>query len=84
MANSSKVNSDLARRLGEAPTFSRFEILEQLGEGATAVVYRAKDRQLDRLVALKVPETSRACRTSADSGFTGKRGPSPRSPTPIS
>ncbi len=38
----------------ETPNLSRFEILERIGEGATAVVYRARDRQLQRTVAVKV------------------------------
>lgn len=39
----------------ESPlTFSRYEVREKVGEGATAVVYRAWDRELHRLVALKV------------------------------
>src|SRR5579871_605044 len=36
------------------PTFSRFEILGRLGQGAAAEVYRARDRTLNRVVALKV------------------------------
>lgn len=32
----------------------RYEILSLVGEGATAVVYRARDRKLNRIVALKV------------------------------
>jgi len=37
-----------------APTLSRFEIEGQIGQGATAVVYRARDRRLNRTVAVKV------------------------------
>lgn len=32
----------------------RYEILGLVGEGATAIVYRARDRKLNRIVALKV------------------------------
>jgi serine/threonine-protein kinase len=40
---------------GAPPKLARYEVLERLGEGATAVVYRALDRELHRPVALKVP-----------------------------
>src|SRR5436190_3729740 len=43
-----------ASRVVEAPDIPRYEILGRLGEGATAVVYRALDRELHRFVALKV------------------------------
>ena len=38
----------------EMPTLSRFEIVAGIGQGATAVVYRARDRRLNRTVAVKV------------------------------
>ena len=42
------------KRLDADPGLSRYEIRQRVGEGATAVVYHAWDRQLDRPVALKL------------------------------
>jgi tetratricopeptide (TPR) repeat protein len=36
-------------------TLGRFRLLEEVGQGAFGTVYRARDSQLDRVVALKVP-----------------------------
>lgn len=46
--------SQPSRASGEAPEIPRYEFRDRLGEGATAIVFRAWDRELKRLVAIKV------------------------------
>jgi serine/threonine-protein kinase len=50
----SQAEASPASRFVDIPDIPRYEILGRLGEGATAVVYRALDRELHRYVALKV------------------------------
>ena len=39
-------------------SIGRFQIVERIGEGASATVFKAKDLKLDRIVALKIPRKS--------------------------
>jgi serine/threonine protein kinase len=50
--SSSVPNAPTPEELG--PYFPQFEILELLGRGGMGAVYKAKQRQLDRIIALKI------------------------------
>src|SRR5580704_5203839 len=45
---------DSAARMGRTPQLAKYEVLEELGHGGMATVYRARDRRLGREVAVKV------------------------------
>ena len=51
VANNQRVSSD-----APPTSFGRYKILSELGRGAMGAVYLAQDEQLDRKVALKIPQ----------------------------
>lgn len=53
----------MALALADGPyRLGRFELLEELGAGSFGNVFRARDTELDRIVAIKVLRSSSTCR----------------------
>jgi eukaryotic-like serine/threonine-protein kinase len=54
-----RVGPGAAPRRWDGPArLGRFELIEEVGRGATGIVYRARDPELDRVVAVKVVKAS--------------------------
>ena len=49
--------------MGSKVLAGRYELIEKIGDGGMAVVYKAKDRALSRYVAIKIlkPEFTKEC-----------------------
>ncbi|MBW3599954.1 MAG: protein kinase [Planctomycetes bacterium] len=51
---------------GETKRLGRFELLEELGRGAFGSVWKARDPELDRTVAVKLPRREQLDETEAE------------------
>lgn len=64
----------LAMALDEGPVWlDKFELLEELGAGSSGCVFRARDRELERIVALKVHRGKLETRAQRDRFFREAR-----------
>ena len=51
------------------PTLGKFELIEAVGRGAFGTVYRARDKQLQRIVAVKVPRSGQLVTSEDEDRF---------------
>ncbi|MFV2066713.1 MAG: protein kinase [Pirellulales bacterium] len=54
-------------------TFSRFDLIERVGAGSFGVVWRSRDRELDRTVAVKIPHQGQLSSIDAEQFFREAR-----------
>jgi eukaryotic-like serine/threonine-protein kinase len=54
---------------GKLPQLGKFELIEAMGRGAFGTVYRARDTQLQRMVAVKVPRSGRLATDEDEARF---------------
>ena len=59
---------------GAVQSIGKFQIERQLGQGGYGVVFLARDTELDRRVALKVPRPEASSRYSAKRDFSERAG----------
>jgi hypothetical protein len=59
---------------GGTKTIGHFELLEQMGAGRFGTVWRARDTELDRTVAVKIPRGFVQLRPRKKSGSGGECG----------